>query len=59
MGQMLGARHSEEKVRDTNRKLIAFSVTSGLCFGLLMALGSGLFPAIYNTTRLCGIWRRT
>ena len=50
MGQMLGARHSEEEVRDTNRKLIAFSVTSGLCFGLLMALGSGLFPAIYNTT---------
>ena len=50
MGQMLGARHSEEEVRDTNRKLIAFSVTSGLCFGLLMALGSGLFPTIYNTT---------
>ena len=50
MGQMLGAGHSEEEVRDTNRKLIAFSVASGLCFGALMALGSGLFPAIYNTT---------
>ena len=50
MGQMLGARHSEEDVRDTNRKLIAFSVASGLCFGVLMALGSGPFPAIYNTT---------
>ena len=50
MGQMLGARHSEEAVRDTNRKLIAFSVTSGTCFGLLMALGSGAFPSIYNTT---------
>lgn len=50
MGQMLGARHSEEAVRDTNRKLIAFSVASGTCFGLLMALGSGAFPSIYNTT---------
>lgn len=50
MGQMLGARHSEEAVRDTNRKLIAFSVASGTCFGLLMALGSGAFSSIYNTT---------
>ena len=50
MGQMLGAGHSEEAVRDTNRKLIAFSVASGTCFGVLMALGSGAFPAIYNTT---------
>ena len=50
MGQMLGAGHSETDVRDTNRKLIAFSVASGACFGALMALGSGVFPAIYNTT---------
>lgn len=50
MGQMLGAGHSETDVRDTNRKLIAFSVASGTCFGALMALGSGIFPAIYNTT---------
>lgn len=52
MGQMLGARHSEEAVRDTNRKLVAFSVASGTCFGLLMALGSGAFPSIYNTTEI-------
>lgn len=50
MGQMLGAGHSETDIRDTNRKLIAFSVASGTCFGALMALGSGVFPAIYNTT---------
>lgn len=50
MGQMLGAGHSEADVRDTNRKLIAFSVASGACFGALMALGSVVFPAIYNTT---------
>ena len=50
MGQMLGAGHTEPELRDTNRKLVAFSVVSGTCFGLLMALGSGAFPAIYNTT---------
>ncbi len=50
MGQMLGAGHPEPEVRDTNRKLIAVSVTSGLVFGGLMAAVSGLFPQIYNTT---------
>ncbi|MGM9549216.1 MAG: MATE family efflux transporter [Faecousia sp.] len=50
MGQMLGAGHPENEVRDSNRKLIAVSVTSGLVFGGLMAAVSGLFPAIYNTT---------
>ena len=50
MGQMLGAGHSEGEVRDTNRKLIAFSVASGTCFGILMALESAAFPAVYNTT---------
>ena len=50
MGQMLGAQRPEEELRDTNRKLVAFSVASGTGFGLLMALGSGVFPGIYNTT---------
>ena len=50
MGQMLGAGHSEAEVRDSNRKLIAVSVTSGVVFGSLMAAVSGLFPQIYNTT---------
>ncbi len=50
MGQMLGAGASEETVRDHNRKLIAFSVTAGGFFGLLMALFSGVFPQLYNTT---------
>ena len=50
MGQMLGAGCAESEVRDTNRKLIALSVTSGLVFGGLMAAFSGLFPRIYNTT---------
>ena len=50
MGQMLGARKPETEVRDFNRKLIAFAVSMGVLFGGLMALGSGVFPNIYNTT---------
>ena len=50
MGQMLGARKPETEVRDFNRKLIAFSVSMGVLFGGFMALGSGVFPNIYNTT---------
>ncbi len=49
MGQMLGAGCSEHEVRDTNRKLIAVSVLSGVFFGSLMAAASGLFPRLYNT----------
>ena len=50
MGQMLGAGHTEAEVRDSNRKLIAISIVSGVLFGGLMASFSGAFPHIYNTT---------
>jgi len=50
MGQMLGAGNSEEEVRDSNRKLIAFSVVAGGFFGIIVASFSGVFPGIYNTT---------
>ncbi|MBR2889544.1 MAG: MATE family efflux transporter [Oscillospiraceae bacterium] len=50
MGQMLGAGQPESEIRDSNTKLIALSVTSGVVFGGLMALVSGLFPMLYNTT---------
>lgn len=50
MGQMLGAGRTEAEVRDSNRKLLTLSVSSGIVFGLLMASVSGLFPMIYNTT---------
>lgn len=50
MGQLLGASVPETEVRDTNRKLITLSVLSGLTFGILMILVSGIFPRIYNTT---------
>ena len=49
MGQMLGAGRTEPEVRDSNRKLLTLSVSSGAFFGLLMASISGLFPQIYNT----------
>ncbi|MBO7253122.1 MAG: MATE family efflux transporter [Oscillospiraceae bacterium] len=50
MGQMLGAGSTTEQVRDYNRKLLATSVASGLIFGSVMALFSGAFPLLYNTT---------
>ena len=50
MGQMLGAGNTEAEVRDSNRKLLALSVVSGVVFGALMASVSGLFPRLYNTT---------
>ncbi len=50
MGQMLGAGRTEAEVRDSNRKLIAISILSGIVFGGLMASVSRLFPNLYNTT---------
>ena len=50
MGQLLGAGSSEEEVRDTNRKLIAASVTIGAVMTGVMLGISGIFPGIYNTT---------
>ena len=49
MGQMLGAGREEGEIRDTNRKLLALSVTSGVVFGSLVAAASGVFPLLYNT----------
>jgi len=51
MGQMLGAGLPREEIQDSNRKLIAFAVVTGGAFGGLMALFSGVFPGIYNTTQ--------
>ena len=50
MGQMLGAGLEEAEIRDSNTKLFAVSVASGVVFGGLMAAVSGLFPGMYNTT---------
>ncbi len=50
MGQMLGAKHSAEYVRSSNRKLIVTNVIVGGSFGILLATISGVFPMIYNTT---------
>ncbi len=49
MGQMLGAGRPEKEIRDTNRKLLALSVSTGVIFGGLVAAVSGVFPMLYNT----------
>lgn len=49
-GQMLGANKPEEEVRDTNRKLTALCMATGVVFAGLMAASSGIFPKLYQTT---------
>ncbi len=49
VGQLLGAGKMAE-ARDTDNKLIAFSVFCCTCMAALMFLLSPLFPMLYNTT---------
>lgn len=49
VGQLLGAGKMEE-ARDTDRKLIAFSVLSCFALGGLMVALAPLFPRLYNTS---------
>ena len=49
VGRLLGAGKLEE-ARETDRKIIIFSVFISSFIGLLMISVSGLFPRIYNTT---------
>ena len=49
VGQLLGAGKMEE-AKDTDRKLIVFSVLSCLVLGGLMIVLSPLFPRMYNTS---------
>lgn len=49
IGNLLGAGKLEE-AKDQDRKLIAFSVMSGLATGLLLAGCAKFFPMIYNTS---------
>ncbi len=50
MGQMLGAGHRKQEIRDYHRKLMAFATIVGGSFGILMIAVSGLFPRLYNTS---------
>lgn len=50
VGQLLGAGKMEE-ARDTDTKLIAFSVGSCLLIGTILVLSAPLFPMMYNTSR--------
>ncbi|MGN0293026.1 MAG: MATE family efflux transporter [Lachnospiraceae bacterium] len=49
VGQLLGAGRMEE-ARDTDNKLIAFSVMCCIGAALVMALIAPVFPDLYNTT---------
>ncbi|MDO4321541.1 MAG: MATE family efflux transporter [Lachnospiraceae bacterium] len=49
IGQLLGAGKMEE-AKDTDRKLIFFSVSSCLLIGALLMLLAPVFPKIYNTS---------
>ncbi len=49
IGQLLGAGKME-KAKDTDNKIIAFSVWSSVLIALLMFATSPFFPKIYNTT---------
>lgn len=49
IGQLLGAGKMEE-AKDTDRKLLVFSVATCLIFGSLLAVISPFFPLIYNTS---------
>ena len=49
VGQLLGAGRMEE-AKDTDLKLIAFSVLSCIVIGGVLILIAPLFPKIYNTT---------
>ena len=49
VGQRLGAGDMEG-ARDTDNKMIAFSMFLATCSGLVMILTAPLFPSLYNTT---------
>ena len=50
VGRLLGAGKLEE-ARETDRKIIIFSVVISSFIGLLMISVSGLFPRLYNTSQ--------
>ena len=39
-----------EQAKDTDRKLLAFTVVTSLGFAILLGIASRLFPQMYNTT---------
>ncbi len=49
IGQLLGAGKMEE-AKETDRRLITFSVVSCVAVGIVLALLAPLFPKMYNTT---------
>ena len=50
VGQQLGANEFE-KAKTSCWRIMAFSVASAVCVGVLLFAGAPLFPAMYNTTQ--------
>lgn len=48
VGQYLGSGEMDN-ARDTDNKIIAFSILSSIAIGVVMFATSGLFPMLYNT----------
>ena len=49
VGALLGAGKHEE-AKDTDRKLLAFSVFCGICVAVILIISSFFFPNLYETT---------
>ena len=49
IGNLLGAGKIEE-AKDQDRKLMVFSVSTGVIIGVLMSLTAAIFPQVYETT---------
>lgn len=49
VGQILGTGDID-KAKDTDRKLIAFSVATSFGFAILLGIAANFFPQMYNTT---------
>lgn len=50
LGQMLGARRSEQEIRDANRKLTALAVLAGVVFGGVLVAMAFPFPKLYKAS---------
>lgn len=56
VGQLLGAGDMK-KARDTDNKMIAFSVMCCTCVAMVMFVMAPLFPMLYNTNDEARSWR--
>jgi putative MATE family efflux protein len=51
MGQMMGAGHTSQQLREANTKMLVASVLTSSIFGVVLAGVATVFPLLYNTTQ--------